>query len=254
MTASALPLVPDARVLPTVLAEETALLLDVDGTLLDIAPTPMSVVVPPDLVAALRVLRARLGEALAVITGRPIEQVDTLLGDVPYAVAGEHGGAIRHAPGQPVERVRLPHPPDSWLAAAAALVAAHPGTMLEEKERGFVVHYRAAPQAGPAIGGTLAALIDAHDAAFQLMPASMAWEVRPRGADKGTAVQALMGQPPFAGRKPLFIGDDVTDEDGIRAARALGGEGLRVPESFGTAAGVRAWLAHLAARLAERGA
>jgi trehalose 6-phosphate phosphatase len=250
MTASALPLAADARVLPTVLAHETALLLDVDGTLLDIAPTPMSVVVPPALVDALRALRARLGDALAVITGRPIEQVDALLGDVPYAVAGEHGGVIRHAPGAPLERASLPHPPEIWLRAAAELVATHPGAMLEEKERGFVVHYRAAPEAGPAIGGALSALIDAHDVAFQLMPASMAWEVRPRGADKGTAVEALMRQPPFAGRKPLFVGDDVTDEDGIRAARALGGEGLRVPESFGTAAGVRAWLQGLA----ERGA
>jgi trehalose 6-phosphate phosphatase len=82
---------------------------------------------------------------------------------------------------------------------------------------------------------------------FVLSPASMAWEVRPRGVTKATAVRALLAAPPFAGRAPVFVGDDVTDEDGMRAAREAGGFGLRVQESFGDAAGVRAWLAGLAA-------
>ena len=81
----------------------------------------------------------------------------------------------------------------------------------------------------------------------------MAWEVRPRGADKGSAVEALMLEAPFAGRQPVFIGDDVTDEDGMRAAQALGGAGLRVPDVFGGPAGVRDWLARCADAL-ERGA
>ena len=82
---------------------------------------------------------------------------------------------------------------------------------------------------------------------FELLPAQMLWEVRPRGVDKGTAVRRLMARPPFAGRLPVFVGDDVTDEDGIAAAQALGGVGLRVPEVFGDAAGVRAWLEATAA-------
>ena len=238
------------RAVPASLPAETALLLDLDGTLLDIAPTPASVVVPPALGPALRRLRAFLGDALAIVTGRPIEQVDVLLDDLPYAVAGEHGGAIRHAPGAAIERFPLPSPPASWIAAAARLAAAHPGAMLERKERGFVVHYRAVPAAGPQLGAALSAVVAEHAAAFQLMSASMAWEVRPRGADKGTAVAGLMRQSPFASRRPLFIGDDVTDEDGIRAAQALGGEGLRVPEHFGDAAGVRSWLQRLAGEIA----
>lgn len=231
---------------PVDLAADNALLLDLDGTLLDIAPTPMSVVVPDGLPQALRRLRCRLGEALAVVTGRPIEQVDALLGDLPYAVAGEHGGAVRHAPGAAVERPALPSPPESWITLAEQLAIQHPGVRLERKERGFVLHYRAAPKAGPDVGGRLAELVAAQEQSFELMPASMAWEVRPRGADKGTAVQELMRLPPFAGRRPVFIGDDITDEDGIRAARALGGVGYRVPEYFGDAAGVRAWLARMA--------
>lgn len=232
---------------PDLPGRDAALLLDLDGTLLDLAATPSSVVVTSDLVDTLRCLRGRFGDALAIVTGRPVDQVDALLADLPYAVAGEHGGAVRHAPGGAIERPALPVPPASWLAAAAALVARHPGTMLERKQRGFVVHYRAAPTAGAPCGAVLERLVAEHAGAFQLMPASMAWEIRPRGADKGTAVAALMRRAPFAGRVPLFIGDDATDADGIATAKSLGGRGYLVPDRFGSAAGVRAWLRRLAA-------
>lgn len=222
---------------------ETALLLDLDGTLLDIAPTPDEVQVPPDLLDTLQRLRNHLGGALAVVTGRPIEQIDTLLGGVPYAVAGEHGGAIRHAPGAPVVRASLPDPPVEWIIQAARLVEAHPGALLEQKQRGFVFHYRAAPELGPALRDAALALIAPQAGRFGLMEASMAWEVRPRGVDKGSAVADLMTDAPFAGRRPVFIGDDVTDEDGMHAARGLQGVGLRVQDAFGTPAGVREWLA-----------
>ncbi len=218
-----------------------ALLLDLDGTLLDIAPTPDAVVVPPDLIASLRALRARLGGALAVVSGRPVAQVEALLPDAAQAIAGEHGGAIRHAPGEALERVDLPTPPEAWFAAGARIAAAHPGALLERKAHGFVLHFRAAPTLGPALGEAMAALVAGSDR-FVLVPAREAWELRPRGADKGTAVTALMQRPPFGGRVPVFIGDDVTDEDGMAAARRLGGIGLRVAEAFGTPACVRAWL------------
>ena len=102
---------------------DAALMLDLDGTLLDIAATPDAVRVAPGLAAALGRLRDTLGGALAVVTGRPIEQVDALLPGVPYAVAGEHGGAIRHAPGLPVVRALLPDPPAGWAVAAARIVS-----------------------------------------------------------------------------------------------------------------------------------
>ncbi len=238
-----------------------AFLLDLDGTLLDIAPTPESVVVAPGLAADLAALRDRVGGALAIVTGRPIAQIDALLPGVPHAVAGEHGGATRHAPGEPVRAAALADIPDAWRDAAARIAAAHPGARVEDKRRGIVLHYRAAPEHGASLRTALAALLapagdtpagdppagDPPDSdAFHLLGAKMAWEIRPAGADKGSAVRALMARPPFAGRLPVFVGDDVTDEDGIAAAVALGGVGLRVPDTFGDPEGVRAWIARLA--------
>lgn len=105
---------------------QTAFLLDFDGTLVDIAPTPEAVVVPPDLRETLSRLRAACGDALAIISGRPIDQIDQFLGDVPFAVAGEHGVAIRHRPGGPIERAVLPSMPQRWLVQASDLLATLP--------------------------------------------------------------------------------------------------------------------------------
>ena len=229
-----------------VLPERAALLLDLDGTLIDIAPTPDSVVVPPGLVPALRRVRQACGDALAIVTGRPIPTVDGLLGDAPYAVFGEHGGAFRFGPHAAIERVDLPTVPDPWLARAERAVAGREGLILERKARGFALHFRLRPEAE----GELLTLVrdllaeDAADA-WKLLPAAMAWEIKPKGADKGTAVTALMARAPFAGRVPVFIGDDITDEDGMRVAREMGGLGWRVQDVFGDAAGVRRWLASL---------
>lgn len=220
---------------------KSALLLDLDGTLLDMAPRPDAVVVPPGLLDTLCTLRDRLGGTLAVITGRTIDIVNSLLHEAPYAVAGEHGGAVRHAPGDHIERPDLPSLPEPWFEAAQRLAAAHPGAVLERKARGFALHYRGVPEAGPRFHAELSALLSASPD-FELLPARMLWEVRPRGVDKGSAVRALMARAPFARRAPIFIGDDVTDEDGIRAARALGGAGLRVDAAFATPSGLRAWL------------
>lgn len=220
----------------------SALLLDLDGTLLDIAPTPDSVIVPPGLLVSLRALVAQLGGGLAVISGRPVAQVDALLQALPFAVSGEHGGQLRFGPAAALERSDLPEPPAHWRPMAETIAQTYPGTLLEPKSRGFVLHYRAAPSHGPALRAALTELI-ADQNKFILMPARKAWEIRPAGADKGTAVAALMARTPFANRLPIFIGDDVTDEDGMAAARALGGAGLLVKSAFRTPQGVRDWLA-----------
>lgn len=226
--------------------DRSALLIDLDGTLLDIAPTPDAVVVPAGLPGILSRLRGLLGDAVAVVTGRPVETIDALLNDAIFAVAGEHGGAIRHAPGQPVERPELPAPPADWLIEARRLAAVYPGALVEAKARGFTLHFRAVPEAGPVLREALLRLL-AGSSEFEVLQGLMMWEVRPRGVDKGRAVTALMNRVPFACRLPVFIGDDVTDEDGIRAATAMGGAGLRVPDVFGDAAGVRRWLHEIAA-------
>ncbi len=226
--------------------EASALLLDLDGTLLDIASTPEGVVVDEGLPDALRTVRRLLGDALGIITGRPIDKVDELFPGIPYAVAGEHGGAVRHAPGAPIDRPPLPDPPAEWLAAAEQLAASHPGVLFERKRRGFTLHYRAAPELRDVLLNALRNLLVSRPDQFALLSARKAWEVRPRGVDKGTAVVRLMERAPFSGRRPVFVGDDVTDEDAIAAARELGGKGLRVPETFGDAAAVRGWLAAVA--------
>jgi trehalose 6-phosphate phosphatase len=228
------------------LPRRAALLLDLDGTLIDIAPTPDLVSVPADLPAILRTLRARLRDALAIVTGRPVEQVDRLLGAAPYAVAGEHGAVIRHSPRGALERADLPATPANWARLARQAVAGHDGALFEPKSHGFVVHFRLCPAAGEALRQALLAIVGADHPDYAIMPAHMAWEVTPRGVDKGRAVERLLARPPFAGRTPVYVGDDISDEAAMRAARAAGGVGLRVREVFGDAAGVRAWLAHLA--------
>ncbi len=226
--------------------ERAALMIDMDGTLLDIAATPDQVMVPEGLPETLRRVRELLGDALAVVSGRPVEQLEALLGDGPFALAGEHGGAVRPRPAAEVQRVPLPMPNPAWVEQAAELAEAHPGVMLETKRRGFVLHYRAVPALGPMLQDALATMMG-NTSAFTLLAARMAWEVKPAGADKGTAVTTLMREPPFRGRLPVFIGDDVTDEDGIETACAMGGAGMLVGEVFGDAPGVRAWLGRIAA-------
>ena len=223
-------------------------MLDMDGTLVDLAATPDAVTVAGGLPDTLTMLRGALGGALAIVTGRPIDTVDRLFGDAPGAVAGEHGGAIRYAAGEAIERVDLPSPPADWLDAAEALVRCNPGALLERKARGFALHYRQVPGARDSLRDALTALL-ATAPGFEVHPAHMLWEVRPLGADKGRAVAALMQRRPFAGRLPIFIGDDVTDEDGMREARTRGGAGYRVDAVFGDPDGVRSWLR----RSAERG-
>jgi trehalose 6-phosphate phosphatase len=224
-----------------------AFLLDFDGTLVDIAPAPDQVRVAPGLVEDLRRLLGLCGEALAIVSGRPIAQIEAFLPQAAHAISGEHGTAIRRAPASPIEWLSLPPTPQGWRAAAQALERSHPGVVLEDKTYGFVLHYRATPDAGHTIRAALEDMLRDAPNGYKLAEAKMAWEVRPSGADKGAAVQALMAQPPFAGRIPLFVGDDATDEDGMREARALGGIGLRVGEAFADAAAVRAWIARLAA-------
>jgi len=219
-----------------------ALFLDFDGTLVEIAPTPDAVAVPDHLPGLLQHLTERLGGALAVVSGRALADLDHFL-PVPIPKAGDHGAALRPVPDAPALVPDLPHPPVAWRARATALLETHPGTLIEDKEHGFVLHYRLAPAAGPEAQALLAALVAEDPLAFTLLEARMAWEVRPRGASKATAVRALMARPPFMGRVPVFIGDDVTDEEGMEACRSLAGHGFRLDDAFGSPAALRDWLA-----------
>lgn len=227
-----------------------ALFLDLDGTLLELAPTPDSVVVPADLPSTLACLSGALDGALAIVTGRARDTADRLL--APFLPSGGfgHGAELRDAGGVSVGDAAVPAPPVGWSETLAAFAASRAGLLLERKPHGIALHYRAAPAQGEAVRAAMQALVLESPNDFVLLPAHMAFEIRPRAATKARPVTALMAAPPFLGRRPVFVGDDVTDEDGMAAARDLGGLGLHVGTDFtGGPAEVRAWLARAARRL-----
>lgn len=226
-----------------------ALFLDLDGTLLDIAPTPDSVRVPAGLIETLADLRQRLGGALAIVTGRARDTVDGLLAPLAPAGGFGHGAELRDAGGRVVEIPALPAVPAGWVARLLRQSADWQGVVLERKPHGLALHYRNAPTRREDVFDALVALLAEDDGGFELLPAQMAFEIRPRLANKGRAVEALMDAAPFRGRRPIFVGDDVTDEAGMDAARRQGGLGLRVGRDFpGGPREVRAWIARAALR------
>jgi trehalose 6-phosphate phosphatase len=229
-----------------------ALFLDLDGTLIDFAATPDAVVVPQGLPNLLRELSGDLDGALAIVTGRAREMADRLL--APWQPPGgfSHGAELRDGAGHLLANLALPTVPAAWTTQLAGWAEAWPGVILERKPHGVALHYRGAPQRRDDAHAVLAALLADHATEFDLLPAHMAFEIRPRGANKARAVEVLMQAPPFEGRRPVFVGDDVTDEDGMRAARAFGGFGLHVGRDFlGGPAEVREWIARGRARLQQ---
>lgn len=238
--ASNLPKNPIAPPLPQNI-DKTAFLLDFDGTLVDIAPTPDAVMIAPRLPEILRRLRARTGDALAIISGRMIAEIDHFLPDIPYAVSGEHGAAIRAAPGVEIVHVETPSPMGEWISKARDFSLAFEGSVIEPKRSGLVLHYRNCPEAEGDFAHFAHQLI-ANYPDFHVQLAKMAWEIRPKAVDKGEAVARIMALPTFSGKMPVFVGDDKTDLDGVHMARAMGGKGYLIPEDFVTSAVFRAWL------------
>lgn len=214
---------------PPALPDAAALFLDFDGTLVPIAQRPQDVRVPDDLIPTLQRLHLMLEGALAIVSGRPLSGVDAFLSPMLLPVAGAHGAERRNAAGQ--IKLRRAETPAGVLAAAATLAARHTGLLLETKPSGFALHYRLVPALAETCQTTLAhALSDAPGASliWELMLGHCVCELKQRGVSKGTAVQAFLDEAPFAGRVPVFIGDDVTDEDGFVAVQAAGGFGIHV--------------------------
>jgi trehalose 6-phosphate phosphatase len=239
--------------IPPELDRKTALFLDLDGTLLEIAATPEEVVVPPGLPALLSQLHDQLNGAVAIVTGRPLSQTDELLQPFIASAAGEHGVSLRYADGTREELPAGIAVPDSWREALEAAAERWPGVLVEPKPHGCAVHYRLAPEYGNDVWRLVRELVPPEHPWFRLVPAREAVEIGLRAASKGHAVERLMAHAPFHGRRPIFIGDDFTDEAGMSKARELGGLGLRVAEMFGgDPAQVRAWLTRGARRLDGR--
>jgi trehalose 6-phosphate phosphatase len=232
---------------PPMLKPDNALFLDFDGTLVAFAQQPDGVIVEETVPRLLAGLDARLGGALALVTGRTLAQLDAILGPPRYAAAGLHGHEWRlatgktHRSGNPVGVGRI-------LEALRERFGADPRLLIEDKGASVALHYRRAPGRAEACMAALREVATAPD--FEILPGHYVVEARPRGIHKGAALKALAGEAPFAGRRPVFVGDDRTDEDGFRAALVLGGHGVKVgPEPsiarfrLASVEAVHAWLA-----------
>ncbi|ODP37835.1 trehalose-phosphatase [Sphingomonas turrisvirgatae] len=232
---------------PRALLRDASLLLDFDGTLVEIAATPEAVRVPVELTQLIGRLHDALDGRVALITGRPARAVSELIG-YPVHVVGSHGVEFAWAD-RPLEVMERPAALDEVLARMRAFAADHPGVLVEEKPLGAALHFRNAPAAEAACLDLATTL--AREAGLQLQAGKMMSEARAGGGDKGSAVRRIMAEPGFAGTRPVFLGDDVTDEAGFVAAAALGGAGILVGDPRETAAthrlpdvaAVRGWLA-----------
>ncbi|HWG30809.1 MAG TPA: trehalose-phosphatase [Steroidobacteraceae bacterium] len=229
-----------------------ALFVDVDGTLLEIAPTPHAVRVEPELTALLRSLLLATSGALALVSGRSIAELDALFLPLTLPAAGLHGFERRGASGS-YECRRLPPAPALEQARRALLELAdqHPGLLVEDKRFSLAMHYRRAPHLGSVVVRAMTDIAAGVRPEFELQMGKMVAELRPAGSTKGAAVAEFMTEHPYRGRLPIYIGDDLTDESAFEWVNGVGGLSIAVNVSGATAArerlpdvtAVRAWLA-----------
>jgi trehalose 6-phosphate phosphatase len=249
MTAAALP-VPNA---------DWALFLDFDGTLVEIADSPGAVQAERHLVDILSAVSDRLGGALAIVSGRPISEIDDHLDHARFAAAGLHGLEIRHRPGGPVSRPNNVSPVGGVRDSLKAFAARNAGILFEDKELAVALHYRNRPDLAAACLETVRTAVKKHES-LQILEGKMVFEVKPATSNKGRAVKRFMAESPYAGRIPVFAGDDVTDEDGFEAARAFGGFGIKIgggrtaaPRRIESVPQFLRWLEALPGRIADDG-
>src|SRR6059058_348534 len=191
--------------------DQSAILLDIDGTLLDLAPTPREVWVPPGLAKTLNRLLERTSGALALVSGRSLNDIDLIFAPEEFPAVGGHGAEMRVG----AEAVVTNAPPmDKELKRRLAAIAKlSPGILLEDKGYSLALHYRLAPHAEKAIYEAVSLIrADLPNAPIEVLPGKCVCEIKHSGCTKATGVRELMTHAPFKGRRPLFIGDDVTDE------------------------------------------
>jgi trehalose 6-phosphate phosphatase len=232
---------------PPDLLAGAALFLDFDGTLVELAETPDSIRVAPELVPLLERLRRRLGGRLAIISGRSLADLERHVPMAGIAFSGSHGLELRLADGTTLP-LSVPAGLDDVRDRVLLYAARDAGLLVEEKPAGIALHYRQAPVHGPAAREFMERI--AGERGWTVQHGNMVAELRPDGATKGDALRAFMTEPEFATARPVFVGDDLTDEHGFEAAAALGGAGVLVGPARRTAArhrldsvaAVAAWL------------
>ena len=235
-----------------------ALFLDVDGTLLDIEDRPEAVHATDSLIELLARLSAGLGGALSLISGRPVADIDRIFAPARFAAAGAHGAELRLHPGDPVSGAQTLLPA-SILEELRAFAGSDPGLLLEEKHSGASLHYRRAPQLEEQCTTLVHRLLPDIEKNFRLIAGKMVLELAPADHNKGAAITEMMRREPFMGRRAVFVGDDVTDEDGFRAVNGMDGITIRVGGNRGSAAeyalpdvaAVRRWLESIEGRISS---
>lgn len=239
------------------LAPETvALFLDIDGTILDIAPVPEAVKVPDGLSAALSTLYKALNGALAIVSGRSIRQIDQLFKPLVLPATGEHGFQMRRIPHEKIELLQPPTALNLLRPGVTELARQMPGVIPEYKTGTIAIHYRQVPKQAVPLREALDKMVEPYAQDYAIQTGKMVYEIKPRGVDKGRAITQMMMAPPFESRVPVFLGDDDTDEHGFEAVRRLNGRAVHVGAGHPAAdtalanpAQVRAWLARLAEQL-----
>ena len=247
---------PDAVPVPRSLVphlNECAILLDIDGTLLDLAPTPREVWVPPGLAKTLNRLLARTSGALALVSGRSLNDIDLIFAPEEFPAVGGHGAEMRISAESEAVATHAPPMDKELKRRLAAIAKLSPGILLEDKGYSLALHYRLAPHAEKAIYEAVSLIrADLPNAPIEVLPGKCVCEIKHSGFTKATGVRELMTHEPFKGRRPIFIGDDVTDEtvfaimpdlDGL--AFSVGRRAHGVAGHFDEPRDVREWLAHL---------
>ena len=230
-----------------------AFLLDIDGTLLELAPTPRDVVVPPRLCATLRGLHERTNGALALVSGRSLPDIDVIFAPLQFPAVGGHGAEMRLSNDGDAVAARAPPMDNDLKKRFYAISDLSPGILMEDKGYSIALHYRLAPHFEKTIYDAVSAIrADLPGASFDVLPGKSVCEIKPSGVTKAVGVRELMTHEPFAGRIPLFIGDDVTDESVFAIMPSFGGVSFSVGRraqgvhgQFAAPRDVRAWLAHL---------
>jgi trehalose 6-phosphate phosphatase len=241
---------PDAAALEK---NAVGLFLDVDGTIIDLAPTPDAVHVPAALLDELSSLDRRLEGALALVSGRPIDELDKLFTPLRLRAAGVHGGEIRYAPDEASRSLAAKRLPEQVWTRLSRLLRQFPGAFAENKGVSFAVHYNLAGPVGDEIWEALRDLArQFKELPLELIGGHKVFEIKLAGFDKGMAVEIFMARPPFTGRRPIFIADDRVDRPGFDKAIALGGLAFSVGAElpgvsgwFESPSDLRGWLARL---------